>query len=245
MRGYSYRMTSSLRHSFTLIELLVVIAIIAILSALTMPALRSARERAKRMACSNNERQILYAMHYYSNDYDGYLPRQAVYSGSYSPDWSGRLTNYLQNNVAVFRCPSDNNARRFPGAYRSYAVNGSNAWVAGYSCPWPNPEGTTTRVNDVPSHVILLAENHGIDGGTTPGQSGAVVGVSEMEGIQGHASAMHRDLGVLGAASTSDQNGGGNYGYADGRVEFHYRSQFVNPNAAFDGSPNDPWKWLQ
>jgi prepilin-type N-terminal cleavage/methylation domain-containing protein/prepilin-type processing-associated H-X9-DG protein len=231
------------RGAFTLIELLVVAAIVAIMGALVLPALRSARERSKRISCGNNVRQIVLAMHYYSNDYDGLLPQQAVYSGSYTPDWSGRLTNYLQNTTAVFRCPSDNNARRFAGAYRSYAVNGTNAWVSGYNCPWPSPQGTPMRLSDVPNRIIVLAENHGIDGGTPPGQSGAVVGLSEMEGVQGHASAMHRDVGALGTASTSDENGGGNYGFVDGRVEFHYRSEFKNPNAAFDGSANDPWKW--
>jgi len=44
--------------NFTLIELLIVIAIIAILAALLLPALRSARETAKKAACINNEKQI-------------------------------------------------------------------------------------------------------------------------------------------------------------------------------------------
>jgi len=51
-------MKHSQTKSFTLIELLIVIAIIAILAALLLPALRSARETAKKATCINNEKQI-------------------------------------------------------------------------------------------------------------------------------------------------------------------------------------------
>ena len=64
----------SCRLAFTLVELLIVIAILAILAALLLPSLNSARHKGLKAACLSNLRQIGLAIHAYAGDNNGRIP---------------------------------------------------------------------------------------------------------------------------------------------------------------------------
>ena len=74
-----------MKKNFTLIELLVVIAIIAILAAILLPALNSARERGRAASCINNLKQTGMANAQYNDDSNGYIP---VNSNAQSNGWA-------------------------------------------------------------------------------------------------------------------------------------------------------------
>ncbi len=118
---HAARVPHPLLRSFTLIELLVVVAIIAILAALLLPALRSAKEKAKASQCANNQRQIMLAYILYAQENDDEVvwhhPRYPDPAYAFYWDWDNELAPYIKVKVPylgdtfktslLFQCPSD------------------------------------------------------------------------------------------------------------------------------------------
>jgi prepilin-type N-terminal cleavage/methylation domain-containing protein len=131
---------------FTLIELLVVIAIIAILAALLAPALKNARERARRASCLSNLKQVGALFQLYANDNDGWgmgayrgNADQIQYGGG-EPVYLGTFIagGYLRVPPNVLYCPSSrfapawNKPRWSKTASEEQSYKSSNGACAAY-----------------------------------------------------------------------------------------------------------------
>ena len=235
---------------FTLIELLVVVAIISLLVSILLPSLSAAREKARRIKCAGNVKQMVLAMTMYSDEYNGYYPALLMAGNLLNANWSTwhqLLEPYLQT-LKVKDCPTLNlhsginvGTASFITAYGlnycGWAWMSAQAWRpndprAGFGFVVPgnprnngdNPRGGCARDSIIsdPSNFIMLGDSNDSDLVTlaTSNFTYGILGAPTVYGTQQNPLDM-----------PWRHDDGANIGFTDGHVKWYESAELMLPSA--------------
>ncbi len=251
------RVGAARTEAFTLIELLVVIAIIAILAAMLLPSLSKAKASAQATACSGNIKQLVVAWLVYSDENGGALVNNSSTADTRTyrlswvnniQDWgmsvvntnptfivSGKLAPLVNNNLGVYKCPSDLVPAQNGPRLRSISLNA----MVGDPLIDPN------RFNPTWVQFKKISQ--------FPRPSEFYVFIEEHPDTINDGYFMNRwDEIKWGNLPASYHNGAANLSWADGHVERHrWHANTIRPavkggaGGGFVPSPTDDFLWLR